>query len=339
MREQFDRWLVRHPRDQHRRTGNEVPGTKSTIFKTYWFKWPDADTFKARFIELLACYPDGVIADEDEESCDAIWEAVTGVIHEQKSLSRRMIPPSVVAAFDAARQQRITRPGYHKSDSWHWGRVDGYACFVNNFPVDGVPSSVTVWSRDRLRQGHHYEGYIDAMTAIRVDVIARIAATVNPALERAIAGIIAHAGPATSCLGPHDAPREKDVENSSQERSNDICSLRNPLPSVEGGPAWIPSPVMARCLSDFGGWNVDKWKKKLSDPPAWMSGETLFRRGVRGKRASSWQPVLLIDAIIQRRSDRSTNVDSARRKFANNATLKPWLDAWDDHSALMYPSN
>ena len=186
MKDHFDRWLSRHPRTQHRRTGKEVSGIGNTIFKTYWFSWPDSDTFKQRLIELLACYPDGVIANEDEESCETIWEAVTGVIREQKTLSERMIPPSVKTAFDAARQQRMARPGYSESDSWHWGRVDGYACFVNNFAADGVPNSVTEWSRDRLRQGHDYEGHVDSITALRVDVIARIAKELNPALASAI---------------------------------------------------------------------------------------------------------------------------------------------------------
>jgi len=186
VKDHFDRWLSRHPRNQYRRTGKEVPGSGNTIFKTYWFKWPDADEFKQRLIELIACYPDGVIANEDEESCDTIWETVTGVIREQKTLSEKMIPSSVMAAFDAARRQRMARPGYSENDSWRWGRVDGYACFVNKFAVDGVPNSVTEWSRDRLRQGHHYEGHIDSITGLRVDVIARVAKELNPALASAI---------------------------------------------------------------------------------------------------------------------------------------------------------
>ena len=206
MKEHFDRWLSRHPRNQYRRTGREVSGSGNTIFKTYWFKWPDADTFKERLIELLACYADGVIANEDEESCDTIWEAVTGVTREQKALSERMIPASVKAAFDAARQQRMALPGYSENDSWRWGRVDGYACFVNNFAVDGVPNSVTEWSRDRLRQGHDYEGPSDSMTAVRVDVIGRIAKTTNPVLERAIAGLIAPASSPPSGAAVTDEP-------------------------------------------------------------------------------------------------------------------------------------
>lgn len=209
MKDHFDRWLSRHPRPQYRRTGREVSGIGHTIFKTYWFKWPDADTFKERLIELLACYPDGVIANEDEESCDTIWEAVTGVIHEQKALSERMIPSSVMAAFDAARRQRMARPGYSENDSWRWGRIDGYACFVNKFAVDGVPNSVTEWSRDRLRQGQHYEGQIDSITALRIDVIARIAKTINPVLEGAIALLIASASKALSGVALSDEPNEQ----------------------------------------------------------------------------------------------------------------------------------
>lgn len=208
MKQHYDRWLVRHPRNHLRRTGNEVSGTKTTIVKTYWFKWPDADTFKQRLIELLACYPDGTMSNEDEESCEAIWEAVSGVIREQKSLSEKMIPPSVKAAFDAARQKRMAHPGYSESDSWRWGRVDGYACFVNNFTVSGVRNRVTEWSRDRLRRGHHYEGDIDSITALRVDVIARIAKTINPALEGEITRLVSSANGTLSDDVPNDEPEK-----------------------------------------------------------------------------------------------------------------------------------
>lgn len=338
MKEHFDRWLSRHPRNQYRRTGREVSGIGNTIFKTYWFKWPDADTCKERLIELLACYPDGVIANEDEESCDTIWEAVTGVIREQKALSERMIPSSVMAAFDAARRQRMARPGYSENDSWRWGRVDGYACFVNKFAVDGVPKSVTEWSRDRLRQGHDYEGHIDSITALRVDVIARIAKTINPVLESAIAALIAPPNAPISGVAPQERRHAKDPENSTGQGTTETSSPADASPTMGSELSWIPTPLMARCLADFGGWDAITWKKKLGDPPNWMCADNLFRRGLPGKRANLWQPVLLIDVIVQRRPDRKTNVDSARRRFANGATLKPWLDAWDAHSALMYPS-
>ena len=79
---------------------------------------------------------------------------------------------------------------------------------MNKFAVDGVPNSVTEWSRDRLRQGHDYEGHIDSMTELRVDVITRIAKTVNPVLESAIAALIAPANGSLSGIVLKDIPEK-----------------------------------------------------------------------------------------------------------------------------------
>jgi len=98
---------------------------------------------------------------------------------------------------------------------------------------------------------------------------------------------------------------------------------------------WIESPEMALCLSDLHGWGSDVWKGKLSTPPKWLQGH-MFRRGEQGKRANSWQPVLMIEAIIQHAPNKKTNLELARKKFKTSPHLKPWEAAWDEHVALMY---
>ena len=108
-----------------------------------------------------------------------------------------------------------------------------------------------------------------------------------------------------------------------------------PLPYEPVMP-WIETPVMAQCLSGFGEWNAATWLKKLGTPPKWMQSSIMLRRGAQGRRANCWQPVLLIDAIIHKKK---TTPDVARKKFKTSSHLSPWLDAWDEHAAMMYPTD
>ena len=98
---------------------------------------------------------------------------------------------------------------------------------------------------------------------------------------------------------------------------------------------WIATPQMAQFLSELGNRKANEWKGELGDPPKWMQGP-MFLRGKRGKRANSWQPVLLVDAIVQHYK-LNLSSDSLRKRFVKSSNLNSWLDAWDDHVALMSP--
>ena len=127
-----------------------------------------------------------------------------------------------------------------------------------------------------------------------------------------------------------------------RDEANAYATKTHPVKQSNGTPnapddltPWIETPIMAICLGGFLGRGSDVWKGELGDPPNWLQGH-MFRRGAQGKRANSWQPVLLIDAVINHSANVKANLALAHKKFKESPHLAPWRAAWDEHAERMY---
>lgn len=101
-----------------------------------------------------------------------------------------------------------------------------------------------------------------------------------------------------------------------------------PLREVDG-PMPLPTSVLANCFAGLVWDTPEKWKKPLGDVPKWIE-HCRVGRGLRGKSESTWDPVLLGAALVEKKG---VKANSVRAKFQTRAPLKPWFDAWKTYEA------
>ena len=111
------------------------------------------------------------------------------------------------------------------------------------------------------------------------------------------------------------------------DQGTSAVAITATTPSQE--PNWIPSQEMALCLSRMAGWNTAKWKRALEGSRKWLTVPTFYQRGMRGGRSNSYQPVLLMSAILDHA--KHVAVRQATMVFSVSPPLKPWRDQWDRH--------
>lgn len=128
-----------------------------------------------------------------------------------------------------------------------------------------------------------------------------------------------------------------DLEQLCEKLQSGPTQATAPLPVMESGPRPVETSNMAQCLSGFGGWSADDWRAKLDGRAVWTHVARVDK-GLRGRRAALWNPVLLIDKTIQKKRPTATAV-KARSLFNRYDVLKPWKDAWDEHASLFYPED
>lgn len=86
----------------------------------------------------------------------------------------------------------------------------------------------------------------------------------------------------------------------------------------------IDTAALARALNGIAGRDHLGWKAKLSDPPKWMQRARLSR-GLRGKAAATWDPICLVEMLVERKEVAEAEV---KRLFRAGAVLESWRDEW-----------
>lgn len=73
----------------------------------------------------------------------------------------------------------------------------------------------------------------------------------------------------------------------------------------------------------------DAWKKPLGDKPKWLAACVVVP-GSRGVRETSWNPVLIGAALVDKGHVKQNSV---RARFQTMPLLQPWLEAWKTYEA------
>ena len=193
MKSEFDRWLTRH------REWRAVPDAEAlvggTLQEQYWFRWPNAETFKDRLVELVACYPDLTMDSETEDSLAEVLDGIESVLREQVDIDAAEVPNDVMESFLRFKAHRSHARRRATAGSWRWRDNRRYWCFVNEIkPTRGQERPADTggqeWSIDRLCIDVDYEGSFDAMTGIQIGEIEIIARRCHkPELADSIANL------------------------------------------------------------------------------------------------------------------------------------------------------
>lgn len=117
-------------------------------------------------------------------------------------------------------------------------------------------------------------------------------------------------------------PRESNLDGG--ETGPDVPAVLEP---ANAQPRCLRTTDMAWCFAGLNGWDEDRWKKRLGDPPKWL--ETCREeQGSRGGRQNLWNPLLIGAALTGRNL---VEWKSVRAKFQSNLQLKDWKSIWDEY--------
>ena len=111
---------------------------------------------------------------------------------------------------------------------------------------------------------------------------------------------------------------------------------------TENALPWIAKGLMAKYLGELRKEEATDWAKRLNRKADWLDKKEFKNRGKVGGRESVWQPVLLIDAVIQRKytvERQAAAAKRARNLFEQKDGLKPWLGAWNQFAEHAYPED
>lgn len=89
-------------------------------------------------------------------------------------------------------------------------------------------------------------------------------------------------------------------------------------------PSGMDTADLARSLDGLADRDWRKWKVKLSDPPKWMQKARLTR-GVQGKASATWDPICLLEMLVERKDVGEAEV---KRLLRERAELGPWRDEY-----------
>lgn len=184
----FDWWINRDRDTCNVPCDEPIAGTTSAIREQLWFRWASPEELRDKVIEIVACYPNRLLASEDEDRLETIWDRAASVLSEQVSIVHHKVPQFVRDGL-VEELKRTESPEEHDTlrRTLRWQHSAGFRCFLNQ----GVPE----WSANRWVSAIDFEGVPQAPTAIECRVLQRIALECgNKSLSDAIGASYSLAG-------------------------------------------------------------------------------------------------------------------------------------------------
>jgi hypothetical protein len=83
-------------------------------------------------------------------------------------------------------------------------------------------------------------------------------------------------------------------------------------------------------LDGLDGRDVNEWKAFLGDCPRWLR-HARVDPGKRGVRPATWNPVLFLDALRERREVPRSKIKAL---FRTSPELAPWVEHWQEHETM-----
>lgn len=122
---------------------------------------------------------------------------------------------------------------------------------------------------------------------------------------------------------------EVTASNCPAHQTEPVPTTPTPESEVAGGLAPLTRNEIAICFADLRGWDVERWRKHLSSPDAWLSA-CRASKGTRGRGGaeSTWWPVDIALSLVNLGFS-TTNLLHAR--FKSMKSLQPWREAFENN--------
>jgi hypothetical protein len=116
------------------------------------------------------------------------------------------------------------------------------------------------------------------------------------------------------------------IENAKGKQASAVASVD----ATEAVLAPLPSPAIATAFDGLGGWNDEKWRHYLGDPPKWLVAARTSKGSKRPGNAAMWNPVIIALALADK-GVAVAKLDTVFRKRAMSA----WRAEWEDKSEFL----